>query len=57
MKLKTRLLRPIQICSKVVGQPLEESFIKAYGKSMERLPCGILSGTLRMVNGEYDILP
>ena len=55
--LKAKLRQLLNICSKIVGQPLETLYRSAYDNSMLRLARSITSNSNHPLNGEYDLLP
>ena len=55
--LRTKVLKPLNICSKIVGQPLETLFDTSYTNGVLRLARGITSNNKHPLHGEYDVLP
>ena len=52
--LKARLLKQLNVCSKIVGQPLMTLFDSSYKNSVLRLARGITSNSKHPLYGEYS---
>ena len=55
--LKSQMLQQLNICSKIVGQPLQELYTSTYDNSMLRLAKNITSNSSHVLHGEYRLLP
>ena len=55
--LKSQMLQQLNICSKIVGQPLQELYASTYDNSMLRLAKNITSNTSHVLYSEYRLLP
>ena len=55
--LKSQMLQQLNICSKIVGQPLQELYTSTYDNSMLRLAKNITSNTSHVLYSEYRLLP
>ena len=55
--LKAQLLQQLNICSKIVGQPLQRLYTSTYDSSILRLARNITSNTSHVLHREYRLLP
>ena len=55
--LKSQLLQQLNICSKIVGQPLQRLYTTTYDNSILRLARNITSNSSHVLHREYRLLP
>ncbi len=53
---KTKLFNQLQICSRIVGQPLEKLYDSAYYKNVLRLANNTVSDPNHVLQNEFELL-
>ncbi len=55
--LKTKLFNQLQICSRIVGQPLEKLYDSAYNNLLRLANNNIVSDLNHVLHNKFELLP